>query len=70
MQTLTPESGSRPGPHQAVFDKGQHRPGLLKQNAACLRQVQTLAATFEQGGSDHLLQPADLLAEGRLGDEG
>jgi hypothetical protein len=65
--TLSDESCTRGA---TALGPWKHRPGLLEQDASRLRQVHTVAATLQQERPDHLLQPADLLAEGRLGDEG
>jgi hypothetical protein len=52
-----------------VIDRRQLVPGCLQQYGARRGEPHAVAPAVQQRGADHLFQPLDLLAEGRLGDE-
>ena len=64
-----PSPGRLPGPVHLVVHQRQHGAGRLQQHGAGLGQLQALAPAVQQLRADELLQPPDLLAQGRLGDE-
>jgi hypothetical protein len=58
-----------PGPVHRLVRQGQHVSGLVQQHAASRGQPQPLASALKQRRAHDLLQPSDLLAQGRLGNE-
>ena len=61
--------GRLPAAAYPVLDQVQHRPRLLQQHPARVGQPHAATPADQQRGAHHLLQPPDLLAQRRLGDE-